>query len=362
MIRSFLVAMMLALAGCAALTEKRFEKLDAEVERWLEEKEYGKALAALKKIPPNRPDYGRYAGMLSQVAAQAQLYEEETSRRSKEFIEENDWVGAVRMLEKGLARIPDSIALRDAVAGLHDKQKAAVFEQEEAILRARGEYLIKTLPAFRQIANVMVDDENALRRLREAESEGEEIAGRLAALGDQSIAREESFKALDYLRIAAELSEDPQIDEKYGGFLQTLSAKAAQDRVAEERQKQLQSSRLEKIEREFKRMGERFDAEMDKKNFAAAKQSLKTLQRFSSHDRETAEKRERFETEARSEAERLYRLGVEHYRSEQYHAAVRYWQKVLALDPQHEEAKNSLARAERVLQTIEGLKSKQKAE
>ena len=105
----------------------------------------------------------------------------------------------------------------------------------------------------------------------------------------------------------------------------------------------------EDIERRMQRAQETEDA-------ARSEKELQTVLQLDPSNQQAKQNLEQVQKTAKqtADAQKLYLLGVESYSENNYELAINYWQRVLALDPNHANAKKNLSRAQSKLTALRG--------
>lgn len=361
MIYRHLLWLMLLLAlqtGCALLTTSYTENR-TQIDQWVSEKEYGRALKALSQIPPKDPHYLEAAEKRKQIEALAAAYEQEVRQENRKLLDEGKWAEAMDSYDEALRRLPESVVLKDGLAKLHRRQSAELDRLELKRLMDHGSWLKQTLPTYRDIARVDPRNSNAQRRLTRMQDEAEEIADELALHGNRALANSNLDSAAALLNLAADLSNAPAIQESLKQLNQERDV--ANKRANSQRHRQLKKQRIaEKRRRQrVERLREEFDQAFAQKNFTTARKHLHALSKAGMQSTEYRKLQRQFERAIDKETSQLFDIGVNAYSRGQYAKAANYWRQVLELKPDNKQAKENLERAERVLEKLKALQEKQ---
>jgi hypothetical protein len=97
----------LALHGCAFFHS--FDKdLDQQVDKWLMQGEYTRALDALELVRPSHPKYKLLQKKKKQVLQEADRYEKTSLKQVNELVVKQDWDRAEKILNESMEKLPDS--------------------------------------------------------------------------------------------------------------------------------------------------------------------------------------------------------------------------------------------------------------
>ncbi|HEX9802224.1 MAG TPA: hypothetical protein VGB35_03135 [Gammaproteobacteria bacterium] len=384
-----LIPLVILHSGCAILATN-YTQMESQVEQWIADKQYGNALDALSKVDPTDPLYPRAAEKRKEVEALAARYEQEVRRLTRTDLEKGKWADALDTYDVALSRLPKSAVLKDGLAQLHQEQQNELERLELQRLLHHGEWLKQTLPTFEDIARVdprnlligpkeqqpegewlkqtvpipsyqQVASSNytAAQRLQMIRKEAEEIASELALYGSKALANNQLEIAERTLRLASDLSTAPAINEslkKLRAQQEQASALARTER--EKRQKELEAAEQRKsrlVDDHLKKYRSAFV----EKDYRSARDHLEVLQKIDKGNPRWDELMEVLEQATTEEVERLFNSGVTAYSRGQFEEAATLWRRVLELEPEHTQAKESLDRAQRVLDKLKQLKEKQ---
>lgn len=356
--RSWLLIPLLALqSGCAMLTS--YNQMEPQIDKWIEAKQYGRALDTLSSVDPTDPKYPEAAEKRKEVEALAARYEQEVRRQTRADLDKERWAEALDSFDEALERLPKSAVIKDGLAQLHQEQDEELERLELERLIAHGEWLKTTLPTYQQIARVDPRNRTASLRLEKKRNEAEEVASELALYGNKALANDNLEIADRTLSLAAALSNAPAIGES----LKKLRQQQEQARAKARAQRQKRRQRLEAAEQSKARLVneqlKQYRAAFVQKDFISARKHLKALQQADPGNPKWEELTTVLHQATEEEVERLFESGVTAYSRGHFEQAATLWRKALELNPEHKQAKESLDRAERVLDKLKELKGKQ---
>jgi len=316
------VAAVVLLAGCANLDLGRLTRVDSErlaeqVDAWVADRQYGRALQALSRVDPKDPLYERLAQRRRDVQALAEAYEQDVRERAGKAVDEGDWAKALDLYDEALARLPESTVLRDGLAGLHQRQEARLAEERLELLIHRGRWLQKTLPIYRRIARIAPRDDDAQQQLRAQEEQADATGRRLGERGAAALEAEEYGVAARTLPLAVTLTDASEVAEAHARLEQWRAEQARAREAERERRRQEAEARREAAKRRVERLWKEYRQAFDDKAFVKARERLDGLAEMTPEDAAVAERaRDRLRVMAREPASSvptapvLYRLAA----------------------------------------------------
>ncbi len=335
--------------GCTVFTS--YQQGEAQIDQWIQEKQYGNALKSLGSVEPTDPDYSTAAKKRKQVEALAASYEHEIRQKNERLLKQGKWADALDSYDDALDRLPESAVLKDGLAQLHQEQMRELERLELKRLFSYGSWLKEVLPVFDDLVRVNPRSSEAKSRRQKIQREAELLAEELTQYGNRALANNELRTAGRLLNLAAELSNTPAVQESLKNLKQQKISTQQQQRVLELKRKRVTESLLGQFEKSY-----------EKKDFPRARDQLAALN-------EAGLEREQYNTLQRKlqlaidrEANRLMREGVNAYSRGQFEQAVKSWKQVLQLQPDNKQANESLQRAEKVLERLDELRTKQASE
>lgn len=356
-----LVALLL-MQGCS-LMQPKGDELAAQLDVLLADKRYGKALDALSRVPPDSPDYPRFAERRKQVEGLAAQHERKTLDEAQQLVTHDRWGEALDLYDEALARLPRSTVLRDGLAELHRLQQARLTVQQHELLIARGEWLAATLVIYQRMAIIDPRTSEHGELLRKYQSESEQTAETLLTIGNDALAKENNNLAARAILLAARLSDKKEIQQAAQKYEQSRD-KRARDARNTQPQQDKRWRELAQHEQERNAAIAQLSAEyhnaMKRKDYLAARTTLGRLHSFAPEVVNENGYEKELNARILEETNRLYNEGVMFYGRSQFEKARDSWKKTLELTPSHSKARESLERVEKVLERIEQLRNKQK--
>lgn len=350
---------LLLLSGCSML-QPQGNELSAKLDSLVAEKHYGNALDLLARVPPDSPDYLRFAERRKSIESLASQYERKTVEEARQLLSQDRWYQALNLYDEALERLPRSTALRDGLAQLHKQQQARLAVQEQEMVIARGEWLTSVIAIHRRMVTIDPRNSSFERQLNAYQSEAEQTADSLLTIGSQARAAGDDDTASRAYPLAARLSERKEIQQAAQKYEQTRDKSSRENRNLQDRRYRDLAQREQERTAAINQLTAEYHAAMKQKDYSAARTALGRLRTFApelvnekGYEKELNEK-------IAAESNHLYNEGVRYYGRSQFEKARDNWKRTLELTPTHAKARESLDRVEKVLERIEALRSKQK--
>jgi len=354
-----LIIVALLSSGCTLL-QPQGNELSSKIDALVAEKKYGDALDMLSRVSPSSPDYMRFAEKRKQVETLAAQYERKTIDDARQMITQDRWTQALTLYDDALVRLPHSNQLRDGLAELHKQQQARLAVLEDELVIARGEWLARVIPVYRQMANIDPYNSSYQNLLKKHLAEAEQMADNLLKIGSQSQEAGNDDLAARAVLLAARLSERPAVRQFAQKFEQSRDKRARENRTQQDKRWRDLAQHEQERNDAIQSLTNDYNTAMKKKDYLTARTVLGRLRTFApelvnerGYDKDLDDK-------ITAESNRLYNEGVMYYGRSQFEKARDSWKKTLELNPTHTKARESLNRVEKVLERINQLRSKQK--
>ena len=349
---AMLLASLLHLGGCAIIPSLEGD-LNGQLDRYLESGEYGKALDTLTYVRKDHPDYARLTARRPQVEERARAYEQAQIRRAAEFTARGEWEQALDTYRRAISQLPHSTPLRSELQAFRRKQEHRIEELKVERLVARARWLERAVSLQESIVRVDSDDWVERYQLDRFKTEAVELASELTRIGNAALEKEQLGIAARTLPIAARLSSDPNAVNANDRL---SHAEASQ--VEEQRRSQMKAMQRLRQRETTKTLAE-FRAAQSAGDLRQARQLMLRLVEIDSENTEVQAERSQFEAQLDKVLGTHLEAAISLYGRGRFEEAVAHWQRVLAIDPHHEQARAGVERAERVMQKLKQLREKQ---
>ncbi len=343
----------LSLAACfPAAQNLRGERTD-QLDHWVAEEEYGKALKRIDRVSPKDPAYPSLQERRAEILRLADKYEQALVKEARKLKRSEKWQEAFDLYEQGLSKLPNSERIQKARDEFLTERATRVEALRVEALISKGDWLNRDFRLRKKTVAIVPEDRRARKDLKRTTRELEETSKQLYVCGQRAWERGDNELALRCLSLAEKLRP-------------TSSVKDALVRVKKE-----QSKRKAKKRRATRKKKEKSDADMARKfldeyeeafeqgDLLRAREALaksKSLQ-------PSNERVEQLEKELELSIANRVKRGMEEsrrvYSQGKIQQALDNWRYLSKLDPDNEDIKVHIARAERVLAKVRELSEKQ---
>lgn len=359
------------LSGCAYVQSFRGD-LSGQIDRWMEQHEYGKIIETVDHVSPSRSEYKELAAKRDEAVKRAREYEKSVISHARALTRANDWYKASRLYEAALEKVPQSKPLNKAYADFLRQREAYLAELNRRILLSKGNRLRIEVPAQKEILRVDPDDYEARRRYRELDRDAVETAEALTRCAETSI------RAADYTlaKRCAKLANELRPSEESEALL-ALATRRLNRVYAMRKPKSQPKPKPAKARKKAPKAAAAAAPGANKASQADLMQAYLRaweendleaargyMQRLRAKDKDSP-KLKKLEAELNASIAVRVKQGIgfgrELYSDGQIQPALDEWRELLKLDPDNKELQDHIARAERVLEKIEKLSERHKA-
>lgn len=348
----FLLLSTLQLGACAMIPALEGD-LNAQLDRNLADNDYARALNILTYVREDHPDYARLAARRPAVEARAKAFEKAQIRRAEELTARGQWADAFETYRSAINKLPHSVALRMELQSFRRKQARRIEELKIDRLVSRARWLERAMALQQAIVQVDPDDWIENRQLETYRTEATELAAELTRIGSGALEKENLGIAARTLPIATRLSPTP-------------SAESAKDRLSQAEAAQVQSQRrsqdkaLERLrQRETTATLAEYHKVFGAGDLRRARQLMMRLSEIDGGNPAVQAERDKFEAKLEQVLRTHLESAISLYGRGRFDEAVAHWNRVLDIDPDHEQARAGVERAERVMQKLKELREKQ---
>ncbi len=356
--RQFLpvLVMLPLLAGCPQINTIRLGEDNPEnLGALLENHEYARARLLTGKYP--HIDTSEVQATITSLES---AYESSTYEEARRLEAVDDLHGAVSLLTDALQKVPHSTLLRSLRYSLEQERVHQLKINERNKLITRAEYLLDQQQLYQQQVNLQPPSYAQRRENSRNESESILLAGQLLDHARYALQNSE----LDVAKSCLELSQ--RLDESDAAG--TLMAEIRESELqAEKNNKQMASKKEAAImrnrSRDEKKQTEQLLAEtqqaLEQNNLQDARAALAKMPPSTSNDSEVVAVQGSVEQVVETRVNDLLVKGDTLYRADKILPALKAWTEALSIDPQNQEVRERIERANKVLAKLEELKRQQ---
>ncbi len=348
---NYWVGVLLALlAGCAHVAGPHPDTPE-QIDVWLAEQNYGRALNASANIPGNAPQRELLLSIRARVLAQAHEYEQATLELVRNQEKGGDIAAALAELRSALRNYPQSEQLANEQRRLLPLQRRALREISDQLLITRVQYLFEALSL--QGRQTLLDPDFPATRLADLRTELDRSSGELLECGQHSM-REGKLARAELCLTLAKRIQDTQLART---ALSTLEKQQSQ-------RKKATRSRMRRIQDKSKR--EQVEQLLTRANEALVRDDLPgarlALDELLTHDPTNTDALtlgNAVNAAVTARSEEMLRQGNQFYRRGNIEQAKHTWEQGLAIDPANPQLLANVQRAERVLRNLQELQRKE---
>ncbi|MHA7878461.1 MAG: hypothetical protein ACX931_01620 [Saccharospirillum sp.] len=221
-----LLSLMGLLAGCASYHAQRSD-VSSQIDLWLADDQYQRALNTLGTMRPSHPDYERLQARVPDIEQQRQTYRQHALGRAESLAQSANWVAAVTLLDEALNNLGPDEALQSQRDAYEAARLRSVTQSENAILLARARFLLESRASEETLLRANPDGFWARQRYRTFNIDVRQTAEALAQRAQRWLEDNNRIAAVEALVMANRLS--PQAD--WRDQLAAIQAEEAQTRI-----------------------------------------------------------------------------------------------------------------------------------
>lgn len=347
--RFLLGAMGAILAGCAQFPVQQpvtFEQVNA----WLVEQQYGKALTALENLPADTPQRAQLLAMRTQIQERARNYENTTLALVRDQEQDQEFGAALSQLRVARHNYPQSVALAEEEQQLLPLQQHALHELNDRLLIVRTQHLFDELSLQERVAHI--DPDFPATRLQDIHTQLKRAAGELLECGQRSMQAGKLQRAEQCLTFAQRI-QDTQIARTALASLEQQQSE--RKKITRTRQQRSQ----DKLRRQqLDQMLTMANQALARDDLPAARQALNDALEIDSDNSDAIALRATIDSAIAARVDIALSKGNQLYRSGNIAQAQRVWKEGLLLDPDQPQLRANVERAARVLQNLQAIQQR----
>ena len=344
--------LLLQLTACASLHALRPDVTE-QVDRWIEENEYARAVATIEAMSPQREQYQQLRARLPEIHRRAERYESQLVSESLRLASEQRWQEALDVIDLGLERVPEPDRLKAAREQVASERNQYLATLETRLLISKAEQLVRDLPVHREIAGIVPRNRSARSAYERAERDASNVAESLLTCGRDARAQRENYLALRCLRLSVKLAPS---DEARATLAEVESATRRNEGAARAARRQ-RLAKEKTIQRDA--LITAYKSAFSTGDLANARRELEAAATIAPADREILS----LESELRLAIEEEVQQGIERGRKRyilgDIQGALETWTPLLELDPNNKKLQEHIDRAQRVLRNLKQLEERE---
>ncbi|PTY36344.1 hypothetical protein BGP77_03295 [Saccharospirillum sp. MSK14-1] len=339
LICSLLLPSLLMIGGCSTLLSQGGD-LTTQVDGWVAEHRYNRALDALRAVPPDHPGFNSLAPRIAEIESQRGDYIEQQLERAAEFEADGDWPGAIEVMDEALDHLPDAPELISQRQAYEQRRLHSIQLSQRAIAMEYGRYLLATRPSEEQLLQASPDGFFAQQRYRAYQQELNQVSRGLYAVGRQSLYENDSETAIEALTLSNQLAPNDLSEDLLFNIRQ-----AQRDERQQQRQQQAAAAK-----QQLPQLQAQFEQSLRFNDLIGARRLLGEIQEIDADVSSTLQPQlqRRIDAQAAALLERgrlLYGQGL-------LQEALAVWREALQLKPDDPEILAAIERTETFLENL----------
>jgi len=362
------------ISGCASLHTSTGDA-DDRIDRWLNQQEYGKALALVADLKESHsPAISTLQETQEKINIQIASYEQHVIANAESAAAIGDWGAAFALYHDALSRLPESTLLQQGEQQLIQRHAEYVETLEIDRLIAKGEWTLKDLEISKMTAAKDPHGWFGTYSLNRKIGGANTLALDLAEHGRRALDHKDLTLAKRVLPLASNLSNATEIEALNARLQEMLKDEELRNRNEQKRipeaevaPQQIPVERQEKKQRPATNGQEQkkaallmadFKKACHEKNYVEAQRLMSQLEKQGVDDQEFVHLSEELASDVARHVTHLTKIGVIHYSRQQYDEALSVWKRAHTLDPTNEQLTARIKRATRVIENLKNLRTK----
>jgi tetratricopeptide (TPR) repeat protein len=354
---------MLLLGACTTAPIVWDGTVNEQIDKWNQEEAFGKSLDAISNITIKHKEFDVVTARKDEVEKLASAYEEKTIKAISKSREKGDWKNVFKSLKEVEWKYPRSIALideRTKTLEIHQTVRDTIELQRHY---ARAEWLEQELKLQKELINTAPDETIEQWNLENLEGESVSLAATLAKDGDREFSHKKYAEAEKAYEYSLMLNPTPGV-RKSLEHIETLKKEKINAKIKKEqaRKKALltKKNRALKVQQQKEQsLVQAYHNSIKNNALSKARKAALALRKMKPDDKTYKANVQHIEKLIKSHVDSRYSNGANLYSRGDHNGAIKEWENVLKLDPNHEASKISLDRAKRVIEMLEKIKKQQ---
>lgn len=218
----FTIITLMAVSGCAFLYSLD-KDLDKQVDAWVMEHEYTKALDALELVRASHPKYKLLQKKKNEVKKAAKKYETSNLQKVNELITRQEWDAAEKILNESMEKLPDSEKIQQAYQDFIRFRATYLKSLYYQLYINKAEWLVKNKNVNKKLEQALPKNRDNKNIIREHQQEVQHIYQKMLVCGIEGINIGDLDLAEQCYLLANELIPDPEIKAKLDDIQTQLS-------------------------------------------------------------------------------------------------------------------------------------------
>ncbi len=324
-----------------------------QVDKWLAEEQYGRALDAIRNITQQHKEFEKVKSKENEAQTKAQKYEERVISSIRDARNKNDWKTIYAIYKEIEWKYPKSTRLQKEI---FETNKIHEAEQSKILLQrryARADWLNKEITYQRQYLKTTPGETLEEWNLDMLIDESKTLAIDLAKDGDNAMAAKAYNEAKEAYNYSYNLSPTPEV-KKQLDYLK----KRDQQRLNAIKKKET-AKKKKAINTREQVLSKLYKSALAKNQLIKAQKAAIDLVKLKPDVDSYQDNLNHINLLIKSYAQSSYNKGAMLYSKGDFNGAIKEWETALKYEPEHEASKISLDRAKRVIEKLNTIKQQQ---
>ncbi len=351
MLKNFTLALVLAsqlvISSCAYINAQR-DDVNSLITKWITEQEFDKAKNTLKQVKTSHPQYSKLMLRNKEIFEKTNKFVAKTIKQAHFFIRENKWEDAYTVYNFTLNRVSENKSLNFSYKTYLIKRQIYIDKLKNKLLINNAKRLIKNLPIQKKIAHAIKEtsvEQNTYNSLR---NNAVETVTALINCSSKKLKLKHINTAKKCLQLAQMLEPSKESTVKIKQQLRNISKLTINNN---KKRLKAESNSLTKILNKYK-------AAFAKNDLHTANKILNKLIAENKNNYEFTKLKSILDNSINKKIKTGIETGRILYSKGNIKLALDKWKSLLKIDPENNELKSHVSRAERVLRKLRALTNK----
>ena len=349
-------ALLALLAGCSQMETIRIaQDRPEDLEPLIKQHEYARARQLTGKYPS-----------LDTVEVQAWITGQESEYEAAVFADartlekDNDLLEAVQLLSAALQKLPHSTLLRELRHSIEQERVTQLSNNEREQLISRANFMLQQQKLYQDKINLESPSLGQRWENKRNAKEAGELSVKLLEHGEYAMQNYNLGIAGECLQLSTALNPSPQAD----ALLSEISTiKDSRKQVANKQATIKKVKKQQKVKQrqnnETRILAEETQQALANDDLQVARETFQQIPPSARQHKDVISIQDSLYKAVNARVDNLVIAGDAQYRSDNVLGAVRLWTEGLSLDPENQELRERVERANRVLARLEELKRQQ---
>lgn len=339
-----LIPLMLALSGCAYI-HSLDDNLPRQIDVWIQNQDYGKALDTLYYIQSDNANYKHLMLQKDKIIKSASKFEQDILAQGSKHLKSRDWHQTYKTYENGLTKLPDSRAIKKAQTEFLRKRTAYLKQLKLKLLQSKTKWLLSDTKIRNEIARVIPKNYSARWLLQDHQLDIDSTSKTLIECVTESIVNNELDVGRQCLNIAKQLHPSPYFQQRIIEVSKNLEQEieTRSRNLSQHGQKTLRSAKMAHA----------------KGDFISANQIIYTLPEQDMKNGKVLDFKDELDVQTEDYVDKAILEGRKLYSDGKVQEAYLQWKSLKSLSPENERLQVLIDRAEKVLKKLHKIGSNQ---